>query len=199
MQPWTLRQAAQTHTKPIDTPKLTTGHFIALQREELQFTQQKTGTSSPNQETLTSRWSNPTHREQTLQLRGTMASQPAERAPQTQQSKQSEKAVKYPAGEQTWWKPTKPNKSRGDRESTWKIIQNNDSKWSEVSQLYLTLCDPMDCGLLGSSVHGILQARILEWFAISFSRGSSQHRDQTLVSHTAGRLYSRWSKILKTE
>ena len=43
------------------------------------------------------------------------------------------------------------------------------------------LCDPMDCSLPGFSVHGILQARILEWMAISFSRGSSQPRDQTRV------------------
>ena len=43
-------------------------------------------------------------------------------------------------------------------------------KWSEVAQLCPTLCDPMDCSLLRSSVHGILQARILEWVAISFSR-----------------------------
>ena len=48
---------------------------------------------------------------------------------------------------------------------------------SEVAQSCLTLCDPMDCSLPGSSVHGILQARILEWVAISFSRGSSQPRD----------------------
>ena len=40
-----------------------------------------------------------------------------------------------------------------------------------------TLCDPMDWGLIGSSVHGILQARILEWVAIVFSRGSSQSSD----------------------
>ena len=46
----------------------------------------------------------------------------------------------------------------------------------------LTLCDPMDCSPLGSSVHGILQARILEWVAISSSRGSSQLRDPTCVS-----------------
>ena len=38
-------------------------------------------------------------------------------------------------------------------------------------------CDPVDCGLPGSSVHGTLQARILEWVAISFSRGSSTHSD----------------------
>ena len=42
-----------------------------------------------------------------------------------------------------------------------------------VTQSYPTLCDPMDCSLRGSSVHGILQARILEWVAIPFSRGSS--------------------------
>ena len=46
-----------------------------------------------------------------------------------------------------------------------------------------TLCDPMDCSLPGSSVHGISQARILEWFAISYSRGSSKLRDQTHVSY----------------
>ena len=44
---------------------------------------------------------------------------------------------------------------------------------SEVAQLCLTLSDPMDCSLSGSSIHGIFQARVLEWIAISFSRGSS--------------------------
>jgi len=47
---------------------------------------------------------------------------------------------------------------------------------SEVAQLCPTLCHPMDCSLLGSSVHGIFQAKVLEWVAISFSRGSSQPR-----------------------
>jgi len=42
-----------------------------------------------------------------------------------------------------------------------------------VAQSYLTFCDPVDCSLLGSSVHGILQARILEWVAIPFAKGSS--------------------------
>ena len=46
-------------------------------------------------------------------------------------------------------------------------------KKNEVAQSCPTLCDPMDCSLPGSSIHGILQARILEWVAISFSRGSS--------------------------
>ena len=52
----------------------------------------------------------------------------------------------------------------------------------EVAQLCPTLCDPMDCSLLCSSVHGIFQARVLEWVAISFSRRSSQPRDWTPVS-----------------
>ena len=48
-----------------------------------------------------------------------------------------------------------------------------------VAQLCPTLCDPIDCSLLGSSVHGILQARILERVAMPSSRGSSQPRDRT--------------------
>ena len=51
----------------------------------------------------------------------------------------------------------------------------------------------MDRGLPGSSAHGILQARILAWVAISFSRGSSQPRDWTQVSHIAGRLFTLWA------
>ena len=56
-----------------------------------------------------------------------------------------------------------------------------------VAQLCLTLCHPMDCSPPGSSVHGILQARILEWVAILLSRGSYQPRDQTQVSCITGR------------
>ena len=66
-----------------------------------------------------------------------------------------------------------------------------------VIQLCLiTLCDPMDCSPLGSSVQGILQARILEWVAISFSSGSSQPRDQTCISWSpalAGRYFTIWA------
>ena len=58
----------------------------------------------------------------------------------------------------------------------------------EVAQLCLTLCDPTDY-----TVHGILQARILEWAAFPFSRGSSQPRDQTQVSHIAGGLFTNWA------
>ena len=62
-----------------------------------------------------------------------------------------------------------------------------------VSQSCLTLCDPMACNLPGSSVSGILQARILEWVAICFSRGSSPPRDRTQVSCVAGRLFTIWA------
>ena len=66
-------------------------------------------------------------------------------------------------------------------------------KWSEVTQSCLTLCDPMDCSLPGPSVHGILQARMLEWVTISFSRGSSQLWDRTQVSCIVGRFFTVWA------
>ena len=53
-------------------------------------------------------------------------------------------------------------------------------------------CDLMDCSPLASSVHGILQARILEWVAISFSRGSSQPRDWTCISYIGRRILYHW-------
>ena len=59
-----------------------------------------------------------------------------------------------------------------------------------VVQSFPTLCDPLDCSLPGSSVHGILQARILEWVAIFISRGSSPPRDQTEVSCIVGRFFT---------
>ena len=58
-----------------------------------------------------------------------------------------------------------------------------------VAQSCLILCNPMDCNLPGSSVHGILQARILEWVAISSTRGSSQPWNQTQVSCIPGRFF----------
>ena len=64
---------------------------------------------------------------------------------------------------------------------------------SEVTQSCPTLCDPMDCSLPGSSVHGIFQARIVEWVAISFSRRSSQPRDGTWVSRIVGRRFTVWA------
>ena len=61
--------------------------------------------------------------------------------------------------------------------------------WVTAAQLCPTFSDPIDCSLSDSSVHGILQTRILEWVSISFSRGSSQPRDQTQVSCIVGRFY----------
>ena len=61
---------------------------------------------------------------------------------------------------------------------------------SSVAQTCLTLGDPMDCSPPGSSVHGILQAGILEWAAMPSSRGSSQPRDRTQVSSTTGRFFT---------
>ena len=60
---------------------------------------------------------------------------------------------------------------------------------SKVAQSCLTLCNPMDCSLPGSS-HGIFQAKVLEWVAISFSRGSSPPRDRTWVSLIVGRCFT---------
>ena len=66
-------------------------------------------------------------------------------------------------------------------------------KVSEVIQPCLTLYDPMDCSLPSSSVHGIFQARILEWVAISFSRRSSWPRNWTQVSCVVGRHFMAWA------
>ena len=73
-------------------------------------------------------------------------------------------------------------------DTTWQL--NNNNKYILIILTILTvvakpcpiLCDPMDCNLPDSSVHGIFQARVLEWIAIFFSRGSSQPRDRTRVS-----------------
>ena len=61
------------------------------------------------------------------------------------------------------------------------------------AQSCLTLTDPMDCNLPGSSVHEILQARIREWVVVPFSRGSSLSRDRTQVSHITGRFFTIWA------
>ena len=62
-----------------------------------------------------------------------------------------------------------------------------------VSQWCWTLCDLMDYSLPSSSAHGILQARVLEWVTISFSRESSWPRDRTWVSLIAGRFFTVWT------
>ena len=62
-----------------------------------------------------------------------------------------------------------------------------------VAQWCLTLCNPTDYSLPGPSVHGILQARILEWVAIRFSRGFSWPQDQIQISHIMGKFFTVWA------
>ena len=66
-------------------------------------------------------------------------------------------------------------------------------KWVLVTQSCPTLYDPMDCSPPGSSVHGILQARILEWVAIPFSRRSSPPMNQNHISWIAGGFFTIWA------
>ena len=70
-------------------------------------------------------------------------------------------------------------------------------KWGFVVVYSLSpvwlFCDPMDSSPSGSSVHGIFWARVLEWIAISFSKGSSQPRDQTQVSRIVDRCFTVWA------
>ena len=58
------------------------------------------------------------------------------------------------------------------------------------AELCLTVCEPMDCSLPGCSVHGVLQAGILEWETVPLSKGSSQLRIQAQVFHIAGRFFT---------
>ena len=70
----------------------------------------------------------------------------------------------------------------------WKKIQGKQAVAVLATPSYLTLCDPTDY-----IVHGVLQARILEWAVFPFSRRSSQPKDQTQVSRTAGRFFTSWA------
>ena len=72
-------------------------------------------------------------------------------------------------------------------------LKGKEKKESEVVQSCPTVCDAMDCSLPGSSVHGIFQAIVLEWIAISFSRGSSQPRARTQVSRIVDRRFTVWA------
>ena len=86
-------------------------------------------------------------------------------------------------------KEAKGELSKKDRHS-WRCASCITREWKakvKVTQLCQTLCNPMDY-----TVHGILPARILEWVAFPFSRGSSQPREQTQVSHIAGRFSTSW-------
>ena len=78
--------------------------------------------------------------------------------------------------------------ARGLSCSLWILVLS-----AKLLQLCPTLCNPMDCSLPGFSVHGILQARILEWAALPSSRGSSRPRDQTQVSCFACRFFTVWT------
>ena len=71
----------------------------------------------------------------------------------------------------------------------WELLR----QWKSSHSVLPDPFHPTDCGPPGSSVHGMLQARILEWDAIAFSRGSSQPRDQTQVSLTAGTFFTVWA------
>ena len=78
----------------------------------------------------------------------------------------------------------------------WRILSITLLAWErerEVAQSCPTLCDPVDCSPAGSLVYGIFQAWILEWVAISFSRGSSRPRDWTQVSRIVGRRFTVWA------
>ena len=65
------------------------------------------------------------------------------------------------------------------------------NEWNSFS--HVQLCNPMDSSQAGSFVHEVLQARILEWVAIPFSRGSSWLRDWTQISHIAWRFFTSWA------
>ena len=78
-------------------------------------------------------------------------------------------------------------------------IMNFANDESEVAQWCSTLWDPVDCSPPGSSIHRILQARILKWVAISFSGESSGRRDRTQVSRTAGRGFNLWATRADSE
>ena len=102
-----------------------------------------------------------------------------------------------PAMQETWVQSLSQEDPLEKRKATHRVTKSrtqlNDFHFHFFSSLGVTLCDPVDCSSPGSSVHGSLQARILEWVAIFFSRGSSWPWDWTWVSCTAGRLFTDWA------
>ena len=90
------------------------------------------------------------------------------------------------------WRWSSPGPFVGRRGLTISGLLRPHGLRSEVAQSCVTLCDPMDCSLPGSSVGGLFQARILEWVAIFFSRASSRPRDLTQVSRILGRCFTLW-------
>ena len=73
-----------------------------------------------------------------------------------------------------------------------KIEKSEELVKVKVTQLCLTLCDPMDCSPSGFSVHGVLQTRTLEWVAFPFSRGFSRPRNRTWVFLIPGKFFTVW-------
>ena len=95
-----------------------------------------------------------------------------------------------------WW----TGQGRGEKLRTSQLWKENDFiSWHllvcacSVAQSCLILCDPMDYSLPGSSVRGILQARTLEWVAMTSSRGSSQPGDQTCISCIDRQILYHWA------
>ena len=84
------------------------------------------------------------------------------------------------------WTPSLVNRRPRRRRETQRAAVGRLFSCCLVIQSCSTLCDPMHCSLPGSSVHGVSQARILEWAAIPFSRGFSWHRDRTHISSISG-------------
>ena len=81
------------------------------------------------------------------------------------------------------WRPPKTALKDVTHLNKFRLNQSiNQPMYVLCTQLHLTLCNPMDCSLPGSSVHGIFQARILQQVVITYFRGSSPPRDQTWVS-----------------
>ena len=80
--------------------------------------------------------------------------------------------------------------------SMWDLIFFSMKMGGVSAQSCPTLWKTTDCSLPGHSAHGILQARTLEWVAIPFSRGSSQPRDQTWISHIACRFFTGWDTLI---
>ena len=101
-------------------------------------------------------------------------------------------SIKGPGKLGSWMVRTEANEPSG------KFLRASDQERGHVRRMAhclaakscLTLCEPMNCSLPGSSVHGISHVRILEWVAISFFRGSSQPRSQTHISCLAGKFFT---------
>ena len=99
------------------------------------------------------------------------------------------------------WEGAKAKRNCNLTRVTWVVISEAEPKSSNPITSHLSggglvvsnSYDPMNCSLPGSSIPGILQARILEWVAISFSRGSSWPRNQTRVSCIGGRFFTNWA------